>query len=186
MSPDWSIGHASDEQGRLLDQPFRADALSLVMRGEDRFGTWELRDGPHPLIQDPAAVGHELLTRHPDGSGGDGGVGPRLRPDEVAILALSASSVGGHRIGYIQARCATSVTLVRVRYDDGSATDLRPVRSSSTGECWIVCALDSPRLLNRVEFVDDQGTVLDSRTVTDPRTPRQSRLPRPGRHDGDA
>jgi hypothetical protein len=90
VAADWAIGHPEGAERRPLGEPLQPDRLSMVMRGDDRLGTWELRDGPHPLAQDPDAVGHELITQRRDGGSTFGGVGPRLQPGQVSQAGTCA------------------------------------------------------------------------------------------------
>ena len=154
-----------------MSRPFEPEGFSVVLRGEDRFNTWELRDGPHPLVQDQDAVGHQFVTTRRDGSGsgGSGGVAPRLGPDATAVVGTSAQGLGPRSCGYLSGRCADAVHRARVRFDDGSVDDVTIARSQATGERWFICALDSTRAPTGLDLFDVDGSLIESLELTDPR-----------------
>jgi hypothetical protein len=168
MSDDPSLAEIQAEHRRLVGAP---DGLSTVMRGDDRLGTWELRDGPHPMSQDPGAVQHEFITHRLGRGGGiSSGIGPRVTTTQIAVVGTVAHEDRHDTIGYLEARCVPSVATVRVHYEDGVVRELPTTLSSATGERWAVCPLDSPSIAIRVEFLDERGAVLATQPVQDPRT----------------
>jgi hypothetical protein len=171
MPDNREIEEVEAEHRRLVGPPLEPDGLTVVVRGEDRLGTWELRDGPHPMPQDPDAVRHELILRRP-GQGGSisTGIGPRLGPGEIGRLGTSAHAGRGDNIGYVEVRCQSSVAFVRVHYDDGSVSEVPTSLSATTALRWAVCPLDSASIATRIEFLDDRGAALDVQAVGDPRT----------------
>jgi hypothetical protein len=157
---------------RLGGPPFDADVLTPVVHGLDRLGTWEMRDGLHPVPQDEEAVRTELIL-HRAGRGGSSilsGIGPRLGDSEIGRVGTAASAGTDHEIGYVKARCRPSVASVRVHFDDGSIRDIATSLSPATGLRWAVCPLDSASIATRIEFLDGRSTVLDNQTFRDPRT----------------
>lgn len=176
VTPDWSIGFESgveepaERTERMLSQPFDETLLTLVMRGAGVALTWELYDGPHPLIQDPSAVGSSLRVRwHGGGGGGGGNVGERLRPEQVALVG-GQSAWGRHdRCGFLEARCSPCVASAVIRFDDGSTERLEATASSTTGQHWVVCCLESEAAPVRIDFLDRDENLLESQPVSDPR-----------------
>jgi hypothetical protein len=170
VSDDPRIAAAAAELRRRVAEPL---VLTTVMRGQDRLGTWELRDGPHSMPQDPDAVAHELITHRPGiGGGSSSGIGPRLAAGEIGRIGTEASDGRHYQIGYLTVCCADSVTAIRVHYDDDTISDVSTALSQATGERWAVCPLDSTGHATRIEFLDESEAVLDVQTVRDPRTPK--------------
>ena len=167
--PDWPLG--ASEEPLPASQPFDPGMFTVVVKGQDRFNSWELRDGHHPLLQDQAALGHEFVTTRLDGSGGggNGGVSPALGPGQTAEVGTSAGGIGPDCCGYLLARCAESVRNVLLRYDDGSNEEFDVMLSSSTGEGWVVCPLDSTLVPTEMAFLGRDGALIEARAVADPR-----------------
>ena len=184
MVQDASLG--DENAPPVIDIPFQPELLSLVVRGEDQVGTWELYDGPHPSAYSDDAVGSYFVTERREGGGStSGSIGPRLQPDQLCSVGSSASSgrKASSRVGYLQVQCSAAVAMARVYYDDGSEDEIATVRSPATGARWVVCPLDSPRSPLRLDLVDAAGNLLGSVEVRDPRKMISRPPPRPPRFE---
>jgi hypothetical protein len=82
-----------------VDREGSGTALTVVLSGEDKLGTWKLRDGTVPIPQDSNAIGHELVTHRRDGGSAFSGIAPRLRPDQIADLGYDSSAARAARSG---------------------------------------------------------------------------------------
>lgn len=166
MTADWSLGEADEHAHALLAQRFDPSRLSVVIEGKDQAGTWELHDGPHPRIEDPTAVGERFILRDRNGDGAEiGSVGAALSAEQTAIVGASGAGVGRRRREFLTARCAPMVATANVEFDDGDHQDVPAITSASTGQQWIVLAVEPHHIPTSITFHDDAGNLLDAQTI---------------------
>ena len=166
MTADWSIGEPDDHGRVLLAQRFDPSRLSLVARGHDQVSSWELHDGPHPRIEDPAAVGERLIIRNEHGGNFEtGGVGPALSAGQTATVSTAGGGTGQRRREFLTARCAPQVSSADIVIDDGSHTHVHATTSVSTGQQWVVLAFEPHHRPTRISFNDAAGNHLEAQTV---------------------
>ena len=167
MTADWSLGEPDEHDRVLLAQRFDPSLLSLVAKGHDQAGTWELHDGPHPRIEDPDTVGERLITRNQHGDESETfSVGPALSAEQTAIVSSSGAGTGQRRREFLKARCAPLVATADVEFDDESHQHLRAITSNSTGQQWIVLAVEPHHRPTSISFHDDAGNLLDAQAIT--------------------
>lgn len=155
-------------------RPLDESRLGPVMTGVDVGSRWELRDGPHPLPQDPDAVAEQLLIWTTDSSSKASVVSTRLSRGEY--LAVSQEVHGRGRLSYLTVRCGEDVATVEVLWNDGSTDQLETVPSTATGQRWVVVPLTDDRRPDVLRARAMDGTVIVEHITDDPRVAR--RLPK--------